>query len=349
MTIQQERDPLPNDETAAARFNEYKSLDPFPDIPAALLNSADIYDYVRTTGMICPFNPEKLKPASYEASVGKTCIRWDEKGNKQKIDLRQEGSFVLAPNSIAFVTTREQFRLPDYMAVRFNLRITNVHRGLLLGTGPLVDPGFEGHLLIPLHNLTTNKYIFRYEEDLIWLEFTKISLSDSWTTIHDSRGSRQGKYVPFREDKKNLVPDDYLRDPEIRSSIPKAILEAKESANQAADSAERSSTWFMGVSAVGLLSAILVGGGILVNIGDITGDIKEKQGATDERVVGLQYRINELKDAIESKEEHLKAMEKQVNSLQTRIAALEETPEKSVASKREDPNQAETETNKKIE
>lgn len=337
MTTQQEQDPLPDDETAAARFNEYKSLDPFPDIRAALLNSADIYDYVRTTGMICPFNPKKLKPASYEASVGKTCIRWDENGNKQKIDLCRKGSFVLDPNSIAFVTTRERFRLPDYMAVRFNLRITNVHRGLLLGTGPLVDPGFEGHLLIPLHNLTTNKYIFRYAENLIWLEFTKISLRESWTTTHDSTVSRQGKYVSFRKDKKNLVPDDYLQEPEIRSSIPKAILEARESAKQSQESAERSSTWFMGVSAASILSLILIGVGIFVNIRDITGDIKEKQGATSAHVEGLQDRITELKDAIESKEKQLRAMKEQVNSLQTRISALE------------DLKQAEIETDKKTE
>ena len=349
MTTQQEQYPLRDDDDAKARFNEYKSRDPFPDIPAALLNSADIYDYVRTTGMIYPFDPEKLKPASYEASVGKTCIRWDEKGNKQKIDLLREGSFGLAPNSIAFVTTQERFRLPDYMAVRFNLRITNVHRGLLLGTGPLVDPGFEGHLLIPLHNLTTNKYIFRYAEGLIWLEFTKISLSESWTTTRDSTGSRQGKYVTFRKDRKNLAPDDYLQEPEIRSSIPKAILEARKSAKQSQESAERSSTWVMGVSAVGILSLIFVGAQLFVNIRDITGDIKEKQGATSERVETLQDRIIELKDAVGSKEKQLRAMEKQVHSLQTRISALEETPEKPVALNREDLKQAGTETDKKTE
>ena len=162
MTTQQERYPLRDDDDAKARFNEYKSLDPFPDIPAALLNSADIYDYVRTTGIIYPFDSEKLKSASYEASMGETCIRWNEKGNKETIPLLQEGFFALKPNSIAFVTTQERFRLPDYMAVRFNLRISNVHRGLLLGTGPIVDPGFDGHLLIPLHNLTTKEYTFGY-------------------------------------------------------------------------------------------------------------------------------------------------------------------------------------------
>ena len=331
MTIQQERYPLRDDDDAEARFNEYKSRDPFPDIPAALLNSADIYDYVRTTGMIYPFDSEKLKPASYEASVGKTCIRWDEKGNKQKIDLRQEGSFVLAPNSIAFVTTREQFRLPDYMAVRFNLRITNVHRGLLLGTGPLVDPGFEGHLLIPLHNLTTNKYIFRYEEDLIWLEFTKISLNENWTTTLDSRGSRQGQYVLFRKDKKNLTHDDYLQEPEIRSSIPDALREAKETAKR---SHRVSIGTVLAVIALGVTLWLGIRS-IWVDVRSITGNMTREQATTTERVRGLQEKIDKLNEHIES--------------LETKIFALEETPEQSVAPKREDPKQADVETNKKIE
>ena len=342
MTSQQERFPLLNDADAAERFDRYKFRDPFPKIPAALLNSADIYDYVRTTGMIYPFDSTKLKPASYEASVGETCIYWDKNGKKKSIDLGKEDSFILEKNSIAFVTTREKFRLPDYMAIRFNLTITNVHRGLLLGTGPLVDPGFEGHILIPLHNLTTNPYKFNYKEKLIWLEFTKISPNEIPGTGDGSREPRSGRYVPFPISKKDKKPYEYLRESEIRSSIPDEIGKAKESA-------ERSQRLVTAGTIVGLLTLIVGIGGMYLDVRDITGDIKENQGATGQRVDGLQDRIDELKDTIESKEEQLKAMEKQVNSLQTRIAALEETPEKSVAPKREDPNQAETETNKKIE
>lgn len=342
MTTQQERYPLRDDDDAKARFNEYKSLDPFPDIPAALLNSADIYDYVRTTGMIYPFDSEKLKSASYEASVGETCIYWDENGKKKSIDLGKKDSFVLEKNSIAFVTTREKFRLPDYMAIRFNLTITNVHRGLLLGTGPLVDPGFEGHILIPLHNLTTNPYKFNYKEKLIWLEFTKISPNESRDTGDGSRESRSGRYVPFPISKKDKKPYEYLRESEIRSSIPDALGEAKESA-------ERSKRWVTAGTIVGLLTLIVGVGGMYLDVRDITGDIKEKQGATSERVETLQDRIIEFKDAIESKEKQLRAMEKQVNSLQTRISALEETSEKPVALNREDLKQARTETDKKTE
>ena len=335
MTIQRERYPLSDDVDAAARFNEYTSRDPFPDIPAALLNSADIYDYVRTTGMIYPFDSTKLKSASYEASVGKDCIYWDDQGKRETIDLSKEGSFVLNPNSIAFVTTRERFRLPDYMAVRFNLTITHVHRGLLLGTGPLIDPGFEGYILIPLHNLTTNKYKFVYEEKLIWLEFTKISPNERWVYDNDSKGFHKGQYVPFPEKKRDKKPEEYLEQPEIRSSIPDAIYEAKKSAKEAEESAKRLNRWFMTAGAIGftgiiitLIAIFLAVVGLYSDSHYITGDIREKQGAA-----AVQRRT----------------MEKQISIMQAKISDLEEVLGTSVGPKREAQDQAETEASQKIE
>lgn len=328
MTTQQERYPLRDDDDAKARFNEYKSLDPFPDIPAALLNSADIYDYVRTTGMIYPFDSEKLKSASYEASVGADCIYWEDDGKKQSVDLSKKGSFVLEPNSIAFVTTREKFRLPDYMAVRFNLTITNVHRGLLLGTGPIVDPGFKGRILIPLHNLTTNKYKFCYEEKLIWLEFTKISPNGHWVNNSRSTESYQGIYTPFPKDKNRKTLDTYLKQPEIRSSIPKALRESRESAEQTAKSLQRLQDYAI-VGAVAIFVTLALGiVTIALNVSNITGDMTAKQATTAQRVIGL-------KEAFES--------------LQTRMADLEEKLGKSVASQHDDLNRTKTETNEKIE
>lgn len=340
-------------EEAAERFNVYKSRDPFPEIPAALLNSADIHDYVRATGMIHPFDKGKLKPASCEACVGKDCIFWDDEGKEKKIDLSRGKSFVLQPNSIAFVTTRERFRLPDYMAVRFNLRITNVHRGLLLGTGPLVDPGFEGHILIPLHNLTTNKYKFCYGEKLIWLEFTKISPHDRWHTTDDPTRTKigSGHYVRFPDGKKNVEPRDYLKEPEIRSSIPDAIQEAQKSAREAQRSAERSEGWARGFAIggfVGFLVVVIAALGLYRDIRSITGDLKEKQGMETERVAGLRDKVDELKEDIETEEKQRRAMEKQVDIMQTRIDALREKLEASVSSGQEKRNQAETSATERL-
>jgi len=168
----------PSDGEAALRFEEYRSKDPFPDIPPALLNSADIYDYVAKTGMIHKFYQEKLKPASYEVNLLGRCIYWDEDGKKHDEDITEGKEFILRRNSIAFVTLEPMFRVPDYIALRFNLKITHVYRGILLGTGPLVDPGFSNRLSMPLHNLTTNDYTFRGGEPLIWMEFTKLSINE---------------------------------------------------------------------------------------------------------------------------------------------------------------------------
>ncbi|MDP9316476.1 MAG: hypothetical protein M3R24_37430, partial [Chloroflexota bacterium] len=145
-----------NDAEADQRFRRYKSVDPLKTVLPALLNSADIYDYVAKTGMLYPFDASGLKSASYEVNLLGKCVIWDEGGNKQKITISKGDEFKLPKNSIAFVQVEPFIRLPDYIALRFNLKITHVYRGLLLGTGPLVDPGFEGPLYIPLHNLTTN-------------------------------------------------------------------------------------------------------------------------------------------------------------------------------------------------
>ncbi|MDD2465736.1 MAG: hypothetical protein PHI97_17190 [Desulfobulbus sp.] len=165
-----------NEDEAEAAYLTYRDLDPFPDIDSALLNAADIADYVAKTGMIFPFDLKSLGPASYEMVLGGETLYWDDKEKKCGDSILQNNApLILGKNSITYVSVRETFRLPHYIAVRFNLRVRHVHRGLLLGTGPLVDPGFQGKLMIPIHNLTDNEYIINEGEDLISVEFTKVS------------------------------------------------------------------------------------------------------------------------------------------------------------------------------
>lgn len=240
--------PAESDAEAERRFHLAKTSDPFPEIADALLNSADIYDYVRITGMLHPFYPEKVKSGSYEAAIGGHCIWWDENGNRQeKLLSEDEGKeqFLLKANSIAFVQVEPKFRLPDYIALRFNLKISHVHRGILLGTGPLIDPGFEGRLLIPLHNLTTNDYPLQFGKGLIWIEFTKMSAlpGPGRDQPNDLGLTRKGRYIDFPEDKKWKEPIYYLTNAyegPIRSSIPEAVRESSQSSQDSAESAASS-------------------------------------------------------------------------------------------------------------
>lgn len=234
-------------ESAAEKFEIHKSNDPFPSIAPALLSSADIIDYTQRTGMIDPFHKEKLKPASYEVRMQGLCRIWNKDGVLKDTYLCKEGDkFKLPPNSIAFIEVEPIFRLPDYIAIRFNLKITHVYRGLLLGTGPLIDPGFVGKIFIPLHNLTMNSYVFLFNDGLIWVEFTKTSevRRNNNTLIEGSdQYVKDGVFKAFDESKTKKKLDDYLKKAadsrSIISSIPGALRESRESASKAEKSAEK--------------------------------------------------------------------------------------------------------------
>jgi len=90
-----------SDPEAEARARQFKQLDPFPDIKPALLSAADIEDYARVTAMLHPFYPDpaSLKPASYEVRPGRKFVRWDERGNRIEMDIDENGSFELLPNT----------------------------------------------------------------------------------------------------------------------------------------------------------------------------------------------------------------------------------------------------------
>lgn len=221
-------------EDAQKRFEQFESLDPLQDIQPALLNSGDVYDYARITGMVWPFEKDNLKSASYEVPFLGDVYYIDKNGVNQHRKIQNETRFELGKNSIAFVFLETIFRLPDYMAIRFNLKITHVHRGLLLGTGPLVDPGFAGRLLIPLHNLTSKEYVLYGGHGLIWIEFTKLSPHRRWSNQARKNG---GEYKPFPPDKRFLSAAKYFQKASngipAESSIPGEIKESNKLAESA--------------------------------------------------------------------------------------------------------------------
>lgn len=256
---------------AERRSRRYTALgidiDPFPGIPPALLSSEHIKAYVRETGMVFPFDHHdegRLKSASYEVNPGGTFIYWDEDKKKIAQEISRTETFTLPANSISFVQLDCQFRLPQYIAVRFNLRIQHVHRGLLLGTGPLVDPGFNGTLLVPLHNLTSEPYVIRGDEGLIWIEFTKTSHRAAPVAVRDPVDDKLSAIDP----KKFNKPPEYYFDKSnknrpIQSSIPLVVSEAKDLATKsalAADRAERLNRIFVGaglLAVAGIVVALL--------------------------------------------------------------------------------------------
>jgi deoxycytidine triphosphate deaminase len=275
--------------------------------------------------MIFPFARDRLKASSYRVAIGDRCIFWDKNGRDYDLFLRKDEPFTLEQNSIAFVTTREHFRLPFYIGARFNLRIKNVHRGLLVGTGPLVDPGFSGPLLVPLHNLTTNDYEFSEGEDFAWFEFTKVS-PHTWTPGYERDPKLKGQYIPFPQTKTPSDPRKYLPRGPIRSSIPAAIAESEQSAKQAADEAgnarkqadsargdaEKARNTVYGIGAIAVI-------GVIVGVGALVWSSWQLLDGVHERIIGLQSKYVELRGVVETSatSQDLDALENRMKQLQS--------------------------------
>lgn len=238
------------------------SVDPFPLIPSALLHSGDLRAYaehgVPADQLFQPFDEKKLKPASYEVDVCGTAYWWPVSSSSSELlskELDKDDTLEIPRNGIVFIRPKVKFKIPPYLALRFNLHIRLVHRGLLLGTGPLVDPGFEGRLLIPVHNLTDKALVLRGDEGFIWIEVTKLS----------PLTSNPSGYVPFPVDKKDVDPKKYFHrasgSAPIRSSIPSIDAEVT-NAKTELKSIEQRAFWTSTVAIVGVivgLAALVVG------------------------------------------------------------------------------------------
>ena len=226
--------------TKWAKHRYYKT-DPLWDIEPALLNSHDITRYVKEGCLLEEdrFEATRLKPASYEMKFLGTLYHWEDKDGRlerQCIEVVDGTDVAISRNSISYLWLEERLRLPEYIAARFNLRIKEVHKGILLGTGPLIDPGFGGRILIPLHNLTDNDYHLKGGEGIIWVEFTKVSMNDYWRPDKEVR-KRPSRLVEFPSEKTFDDPHAYLYKARAAPGVQSAFKGALDNSIQAAEAA----------------------------------------------------------------------------------------------------------------
>ena len=122
--------------------------------------------------MIEPFCPSRLRPASYQLTLGKEA---HVGGVHQLID--ESDGIILEPHQVAVVSTREILRIPRDVIARWSLRVTNIYEGLLWTGGPQVDPGWEGQLFCPIYNLAERTVVLKYGDPLFTIDFVRTTSS----------------------------------------------------------------------------------------------------------------------------------------------------------------------------
>nr|WP_312579609.1 hypothetical protein [Sedimentibacter sp.] len=335
---------------SAQQYEIYRRVDPFPDVEPALLNYVDAYRYIYTCGIIDEFHEEKLKGITYSCSFSGNAY-FCKTGEKEMklLEPDKDGYYIIASNSITYLEIAETIRVPEYLALRFNLSVSNAYKGLLLGTGPIVDPGFVGKLYIPLHNLTANEYKIKKEAELILIEFTKQSRNDKWTSAIapadvSSLTIQTKKIEPLRtfkdyitkaltgkNDFRNRYDTNY-----VCSSIPEAIREAKDLASDANDVA------FDAIGSVVRMKTKITIGGFLAVIGVILtvfslliptwqafNSFNKERSEYQSTIIQYQETIKELEQRlisleIDDKQEKLDTLQKQLNVLSAKYTTTED-------------------------
>jgi dCTP deaminase len=182
-----------------------------------LLTDTEIREALRSGEItLDPLADDNLQPASYDLRMGDRAIvtrRVDVERLKQRleddeavpeIDVAEEGGFSIPAGSFALVVTRERVHLGQQYAGHLGLRSYFARKGLLLLAGLQIDPGFEGHLVLGLANLSPRSVFLPYEESIATLEIHRLSRAASAAYAGTYAGQQTKPRIPRAD-------ADYLR------------------------------------------------------------------------------------------------------------------------------------------
>lgn len=108
----------------------------------------------RNTGLVEPFDPEMINPASIDVTLGnkillETCSGWKE------FDI-SDHPFQMAPKDFVLAHTAELIRVPSDLEAVFQLKSSRGREGYEHALAGYIDPGFTGQVTLELTNL--NQY-----------------------------------------------------------------------------------------------------------------------------------------------------------------------------------------------
>jgi len=121
--------------------------------------------------IIDPFEQDQVQASSYDLRVG---AQGATTTAKKLVNIEQEGYLLLQPGDFAVVTVLEELTLGPQYAGPFGLRSKYARKGLIATTGPQVDPGFHGRLIVGLTNLTPTAVPLPFKDDFVTIEFHKL-------------------------------------------------------------------------------------------------------------------------------------------------------------------------------
>ncbi len=113
-----------------------------------------IRDLARLRGLVEPFNPDQVNPASYDVTLGTTILREGVGAEPRWIPIDITGGvYVMQPGEFILAATEEMVRIPNNMECVFNLKSSRGREGFEHLMAGYIDPGFHGKITLELCNV----------------------------------------------------------------------------------------------------------------------------------------------------------------------------------------------------
>lgn len=147
--------------------------------------------------LISPFNPDRLKPAGYELTIGEDYYIGGE--FKKLEDKPGKNLIEIPPFEVVIISTYETINLPRFLIARWNLRVIWAYQGLLWLGALQVDPGWVGRLYCPIFNLSNKIVKLGFKEPIALMDFV--------TTTPFNEKSKKYDRPPKRKSIRNYTED----------------------------------------------------------------------------------------------------------------------------------------------
>lgn len=166
----------------------------FGDRSPGILLDDDIEELARNGWLVSRnFEPEYMQECSYDLRAGAKGVLG---GTSRVIDLTKE-ALDLAPGAYAGVISFERVRLPKSICARIGAKRAFSYEGIILLTGSIVDPGYEGYLLFGIYNASPHKYPLTCGQKLCNVVFERLERDVKSVPTPDPRLSNGDFPVEF--------------------------------------------------------------------------------------------------------------------------------------------------------
>lgn len=146
-----------------------------PNLNSSILSDKEINDYV-VRGLLIEketFSSNSLEASSYDLRVGSKGIIG---GEGVEVDLIQIKTLEIPPGAYAGIVSYEKMNFPRNICARLGSKRALSYDGIILLSGSIVDPGYAGHLLFGLYNVSQKKVHIRYGRKICNIVFERLSI-----------------------------------------------------------------------------------------------------------------------------------------------------------------------------